>query len=159
MSMVFALALFGVTPSVTFPYPRFFEGRSTCAEVCPAIPASSPASTLFAELNEVMLDCCRDDWDGHGAKAVSLHAFAAAKRFVESLPTGFPVPTISADPDGCVTFEWRKSPRRVVLASVHPNFQVDYAAIFGAAKHSGSEPFFTEIPETLQNFARRVFVA
>ena len=158
--MVLALtALMGVTPSVTLPYSRFTEGRMDCAEVCPAIPASSAVGALLAELNDVMLDCCRDDWDGYGAKAVSIHAFAAAKRFLESLPTGFPVPSISADPEGCVTFEWRKSPRRVLLVSVHPNFQVDYAAIFGTAKQYGSEPFFTEVPESLKSIVHRVFAA
>ena len=129
------------------------------AEVCQAIPASSSMGTLFAELNDVMLDCCSDDWDGYGAKAVSIHAFAAARRFLESLPAGFPIPSISADPEGCVTFEWRKSPRRVLLVSVHPNFQVDYAAIFGTAKQYGSEPFFTEVPESLKSIVRRVFAA
>ena len=158
--MVLALtALMGVTPSVTLPYSRFTEGRMDSAEACPAIPASSPAGSLLAELNDLILDCCHDDWDGYGAKAVGIHAFAAAKRFADSLPAGFPLPSVSADPEGCVTFEWRKSPRRVLLASVHPNFQVDYAAIFGSAKQYGSEPFFNEMPESLKTIVRRIFAA
>ena len=158
--MVFALtALMGVTPSVTLPYSRFTDDRMGPAEVCAAIPASSPAGSLLAELNDLMLDCCRDNWDGYEAKGVSIHAFAAAKRFADSLPAGFPLPSVSADPGGCVTFEWRKSPRSMLLVSVHPNFQVDYAAIFGSAKQYGSEPFFDQMPESLKNIVRRVFAA
>ena len=158
--MVLALtALMGVTPSVTLPYSRISAGRVESAEVCPAIPASSPVGMLLAELNDVILDCSLNDWDGYGAKAVRIHAFTAARRFIESLPSGFPMPAISADPEGCVTFEWRKSPRRVLLVSVHPNFHVDYAAIFGTAKQYGSEPFFTEVPESLKGIVRRVFAA
>ena len=107
--------------------------------------------SLLDELNDLMLECRVAGWDGHGAAAVDLYAYTAAKRFIESLPAGFPLPSLSADPDGCVTFEWWKSPRRVLLVSVHPNFQLDYAALLGAAKHYGSEPFFGgQLPDSVE---------
>lgn len=82
---------------------------------------------------------------------MSADAYVAAKQFIESLPAGLPMPSLSADPDGCVTIEWRKSARRVVLVSGHPNFTVDDAAIFDAAKQYG--------PESVRILAQRVFVA
>ncbi len=156
--MLALTAFAGFAPAAT-PYLRNCDTRSDYAEVSTALSASSPPMLLLAELNNLMLDCHVAGWDGYGAKAVSVHAYAAAKQFIESLPAGFPTPSLSADPDGCVTFEWRKSARRVALVSVHPNFHVDYAAIFGAAKQYGSEPFFGELPESVRILAHRVFAA
>ncbi len=122
-------------------------------------PASAVAGALGADLDSLMLDCCLPDWDGHGGEPLSAESYEAACRFIHSLPAGIPKPEISADPDGCVTFEWRQSPRRVLLVSVHGQFRVDYAALFGTAKTYGSEPFFHELPETLTTLVRRVYAA
>jgi hypothetical protein len=122
-------------------------------------PASAVAGTLGADLDSLMVACCLEDWDGHGASPVTAESYQAACRFIHSLPMGIPMPELSADPDGCVTFEWRQSARRVLLVSVNGQFRVDYAALFGTAKTYGSEPFFNELPETLTTLVRRVFAA
>jgi hypothetical protein len=140
-------------------YPRSCLASAHGAEVQPAYPASARDAALRAELESLMLDCCRPGWDGYGAEAVSIDAYHAAGRFVRSLPVGIPQPEIAADPDGCVTFEWRKSPRRTLLVSVRPGYAVDYAALIGTAKAHGSEPFFGELPETLKALIRRVVAA
>lgn len=103
-----------------------------------------------------MLECQHAGWDGYGAEAVSVDAYRSAERFIRSLPAGVEPPQISADPTGCVTFEWRRSPRRTLLVSVRPGFGLDYAALIGTAKAHGSEPFFDEVPETLIMLIRRV---
>ncbi len=89
-----------------------------------------------------MLDCHLPDWDGHGAEPVSLEACRLAHTFVRNLPIGIPRPSVSADPGGCVTFEWQGSPRRLVLVSVHPDYRIDYAALFDGDKACATEPFF-----------------
>ena len=136
------------------------------SEIC---PISSPAdfevrvnyppttSPLCADLDNLMLKCHEPDWDGGGAEAITPEAYGIAQQFVRSLPTGIPQPTLSADPDGCVTFEWQISPRRLVLVSVHPGYRIDYAAIFGSAKSCGSEPFFDTFPTGLSDLVRRVY--
>lgn len=112
------------------------------------------------DLQTLMLECQNTGWDGHGAEAISWDSYAAAKRFIDAIPFGFPRPSISADSDGCVTFEWRKTSRRILLVSVHPDYHVDYASIFGTAKQYGSEPFFgDQFPEPVRTLARRVFSA
>ena len=104
-----------------------------------------------------MLDCHKPGWDGYGAEAVSPDAYRLAQRFIDCLPKGIPHPVLSADPDGCVTFEWQASPRRLVLVSVHPDYRIDYAALFGAAKSHGTEPFFGRLPDGLCDLVRRVY--
>jgi hypothetical protein len=127
-----------------------------CAEVAPAFPASALAAGLRSELASLMLDCHRPGWDGYGAEAVSADAYCAAERFIHSLPIGVEPPQVSADPTGCVTFEWRRSPRRTLLVSVRPGYAIDYAALVGTSKAYGVEPFFDDLPETIKTLIRRV---
>lgn len=129
------------------------------AEVEPAYPASAPAAALQADLENLRLECAHPGWDGYGAEPIGTDAYQAADRFIRSLPLGIPLPELSADPDGCVTFEWRKSPRRTLLVSVRPGYALDYAALIGTAKTHGSEPFFGELPEMLKTLIRRVIAA
>ncbi len=127
------------------------------AEVAAASPGTGAIAQLRADLNEVMLDCHQPGWDGYGAEAVTPEAYQLAQRFIDSLPAGISRPALSADPYGCVTFEWQVSPRRLVLVSVHPDYRVDYAALFGSAKSYGNEPFFGKFPDRLGDLVRRVY--
>lgn len=140
-------------------YSRYSVTGSLCAEVQPAYPVSALAATLRMELESLTRDCACAGWDGYGAEAVGADAYRAAERFIRTLPAGIPQPELSADPDGCVTFEWRKSPHRTLLVSVRPGYALDYAALIGTAKTHGSEPFFGELPEILKTLIRRVIAA
>ena len=127
------------------------------AEVAGAFPGSGFIAQLCADLDNVMLDCHKPGWDGYGAEGISLEAYQLAQRFIHDLPIGIRRPTLSADPDGCVTFEWQVSPRRLLLVSVHPDYRIDYAALFGSAKSYGTEPFFDKIPTGICELVRRVY--
>jgi hypothetical protein len=129
------------------------------AEVAAASPGSGAIAQICADLDNLMLDCYKSGWDGYGANAISPEAYRSAQRFIYSLPAGIMRPTLSADPDGCVTFEWHVSPRRLVLVSVHPNYRIDYAALFGNAKSYGTEPFFDKLPNGFSDLIRRVYQA
>lgn len=129
------------------------------AEVAAGSPGLGAVVQLCAELDDVMIDCHRPGWDGYGAEAVSVEAYELAQRFVRSLPAGIPRPLLSADPDGCVTFEWRVSPRRLVLVSVRPDYRIEYAALFGSAESHGTEPFFDKFPTRLRDLVRGVYQA
>ena len=63
------------------------------------------------ELAGVWNECRNPDWDGFGALPVEQATLAAAYMLIESLPLGFPRPSIGAEPDGHITLEWRRSPR------------------------------------------------
>ena len=127
------------------------------ADVASAYPGSDATAQLYSELDSLMIDYHQPGWDGYGAEAISPDAYRIAQRFIRSLPAGIPRPSLSADPDGCVTFSWRVSPRRLVLASVHPDYRIDYAALFGSAQNYGTEPFFDKFPTTLCDIVRRVY--
>ncbi len=129
------------------------------AQTAKAYPGSDATAQLLSELDNLMLDCFQSDWDGHGAQAVSPEAYRIAQSLIRSLPAGFHRPVLSADPDGCVTFKWRTLPRRIVMVSVHPDYRIDFAALFGNEKLHGTKPFFDRIPEDICNLVRRVYQA
>jgi hypothetical protein len=133
-------------------------GYAGSAESFAFFPGSDVGQQLQSELNGLVEECSSEDWDGHGASRISPNAYDAAKRFIQGLPGNIERPILAADPDGCVTFEWSLSPKRMVWVSVHPDYRIDYAAIFGSEKLQGTAPFFdTAIPRVVQNLTRRVF--
>lgn len=127
------------------------------ASVSSAYLASDDRATLRARLREIADQCSREDWDGHGASAVSEEAFAAAWRFINALPNGFKMPEVSAEPDGLITFEWRRGPRRTLLVSVHPNYLMNYAALIGAQRVYGDSPVFDEVPSAFNALMEQVY--
>ncbi len=129
------------------------------AEVAGAIPNAREIAKLCSDLDNVMIDCHAAGWDGYGADAVSVEAYELAQRFIRSLPAGIPLPTISADSDGCVTFEWHVSPRRMLLVSVRPDYRIDFAGLFGGAEIYGTSPFFDRLPAGICDFVGRVYQA
>ena len=90
---------------------------------------------------------------------MSEEAYTAAQRFILSLPPGMRTPELSPDPDGCVMFEWHAAPNRTLAVSVRPDFRVDFAALLGTARIHGSEPFFSELPQSVRDLVRRIHPA
>ncbi|MFT4641269.1 MAG: hypothetical protein ACI8T1_004606 [Verrucomicrobiales bacterium] len=108
------------------------------------------------ELADLYQQCHEPDWDGYQALPILPETYEAAQRCVRALPWGLPVPEVSAEPDGEVTLEWYRSPRRVVSISVSPNHQLSYAALFGASKVHGTETFHDTVPPLVIDVIRRV---
>lgn len=101
------------------------------------------------ELAEVAVECASPGWDGHGAAAVKRETILEGRRFLASLPLGMPAPSVGAEPDGQVTFEWRGAAQRVLSVSMSADAELHYAALTGARRRYGSEPFFGEFPWVL----------
>jgi hypothetical protein len=96
------------------------------------------------------------DWDGHGASPVSLAAYRQAYRVLEGIPDSFPLPSFGAEPDGQITFEWHHSVHRTLSVSVSPDGDLHYAALIGASRAYGTEPFLGQLPEVLLPLIQRV---
>ena len=111
------------------------------------------------ELYQVFEECRLANWDGYGATPVSVLAFQLAYEFLEALPLGTPAPSIGAEPDGHITLEWHHSPRRTVSISVSPEGDLHYAALMGASKAYGTEPFFGEAPKEIMDLIHRITAA
>jgi hypothetical protein len=111
------------------------------------------------ELATVWNECRDANWDGFGAVPVTQDTLRNAYILLESLPLGFPAPSISAEPDGDLTLEWHRSARRTLSVSVTADGDLHYAALLGASRVYGTEAFFDEIPDAIRDLVYRVVEA
>lgn len=114
---------------------------------------------LFNELYTVAEGCRKPNWDGQGAAAVSEESYRSAYRFLEALPLGTLPPSVGVEPDGEMTLEWYHSSRRIVSISFSKAGELHYAALLGASKAYGTEPFFGEVPKVIVDLISRVMNA
>lgn len=106
------------------------------------------------ELWDVWDECRIANWDGYQALPVEQETYQAAYALIESLPLGFPRPSTGAEPDGQLTLEWHKSPRRTLSVSVDPDGFLHYAGLYGANKRFGTLAFFSTAPCELIQLVR-----
>lgn len=111
--------------------------------------------TAAEELHVLAEECGYIGWDGYGAAPVGQETIRQAEHFLNALPLGMSAPSVGAEPDGQITFEWYQSPRRILSVSVSPEGDLHYAALLGYKKSYGTEPFFGEIPSDILNLVRR----
>jgi hypothetical protein len=115
----------------------------------------APRRTL-EQLLALADDCIAPNWDGYDASPVLPETVRAASCLLEALPIGTPMPIVGAEPDGHVTFEWYRSPRRTLSVSISPEGEIHYAALLGSSKAYGTEPFFGETPQVVLQLIHRV---
>jgi len=114
------------------------------------------AKGVFEDLLKVAEECRFPNWDGYGAAPVMNETFWQAYRFLDALPFGFPAPSVGAEPDGHLTFEWYRSSRRTLSVSVTPEGDLHYAALLGPSKAYGTEPFIGDVPRLILELIHRV---
>jgi len=114
------------------------------------------ATRVLEDLIKVAEECSSADWDGYGAAPIRNETFWQAYHFLSALPFGFPTPSVGAEPDGHLTFEWHRSSRRTLSISVSPEGDLHYAALLGASKAYGTEPFSEVVPKIVLDLINRV---
>lgn len=110
----------------------------------------------FDELYMTAKQCSVANWDGYGAAPVTHETFLQAKDFLEALPLGTIAPTVGAEPDGHITLEWYKSPRRTLSVSISSKGELHYAALLGHEKEYGTKQFWGKVPDVIMDIIRQV---
>jgi len=113
---------------------------------------------VLPDLMAVASDGVESGWDGYDARPVTKGTFDRAIAFLESLPNSIHTPTVGAEPDGHITFEWYSSPHRLLSVSVSPEGDLHYAALIGHNRAYGTEMFFGEAPKEILGLIRRIDV-
>ena len=113
------------------------------------------SKNLLEDLIKAAKECRSANWDGYGAAPITDETFWQAYHFLNALPFGFPTPSVGAEPDGHLTFEWHRS-RRTLSISVSPEGDLHYAALLGSSKAYGTEPFSGTIPKIILDLIHRV---
>ncbi len=111
---------------------------------------------MIIQLDEIFSEFSSEGWDGYGAAPVTSETLLNARNLINCLPNNIPSPEIGAEPDGHVTLEWYRNPRRIVSVSVSPEGNLHYAALIGASRYFGTEPFLGEIPLIIRDLINKV---
>jgi len=105
--------------------------------------------SALEELRGLWQRCQQPNWDGEAADAISPATYEVARRLLESLPSGSPLPAVTAEPDGHLNFEWYQAPRRMLSVSISSDGTLYWAALIGSEDPRGSCQFVDEFPQTL----------
>jgi hypothetical protein len=98
------------------------------------------------DLKEVFYEASRENWDGYGARAVSVAAYLAALDFLAAFTPGQSArPEISASPSGEIMLEWSAGPRHVFTLAFGGLGEKYYAGLFGSNKMTGREDLLERI--------------
>jgi hypothetical protein len=146
----------GTSGTAEFIYKEIREWRQKSRD---SYALGEQAKKSLNELRQVYSECNHPDWDGYGAMPVTADAFRVAYELLNVLPLGMPAPSIGAEPDGHITFEWHHSAHRTLSISIAPDGDLHYAALLGASRHYGTEPFFGDAPKTILDLVYRVYRA
>jgi len=68
--------------------------------------------TKLSQLQKLATDCADEDWDGYGAKPISIEAILRTEDFLRCLPNNIPIPEATAEPDGSISLDWVYSQSR-----------------------------------------------
>ncbi len=107
------------------------------------------------ELVEEFDQCRHANWDGYGAEPITLDTYRAAYSFLEALPAGTEAPEVCAEPDGHLSLEWHRAPRRSLTVSISADGDLHYAALLGPNKTYGTEVFLGDLPEPILDLIER----
>jgi hypothetical protein len=111
---------------------------------------------VFEELLKTFEECREPNWDGYGAQSVREETYQLAYQVLATLPPTTPAPSLGAEPDGHITVEWYRSPRRTLSVSISPHGDLHYAALLGSAKACGTEPLTGAVPKVVADLIQRV---
>jgi len=111
---------------------------------------------LLNSLTEVFWECADQNWDGHGAAPITLQTVCNACRLIETLPVHLAQAEIAPEPDGQLAFEWHHNSKRTLSVSVSPDGDLHFAALLGARKIYGTEPFTGSLPKTIADLIKQI---
>lgn len=116
-------------------------------------------SSVENTLDEVAMAAKDDNWDGYGAEPVNEFSIFLAKSFLYKLPSSYPKPDISVDPDGEISFEWLNGPDKIFSISFSKKNEVSFAGIFSTGEIHGTEEFSEyEIPQKIFENIKRLYI-
>lgn len=113
--------------------------------------------SLVDQLIDSYSEASEDGWDGEGSIAIELETLQVTRELVESLPTEYRTPEISAEPDGHVELIWRVNSRRILSVSVGSTGLLHWAALIGQEDPRGTCRFEGQTPPTLLYLLGRVY--
>jgi hypothetical protein len=136
---------------------RYIDGAAAKCRMRLQSSSALGSSSVVDDLADIWEDCRHPGWDGYDAVPVSQDTLRNAYQFLEDYAMGWPRPSVGAEPDGQITFEWHHGPRRTLSVSVTPDGNLHYAALLGPNRRYGTEAFFGEVPAVVLDLVSQVW--
>lgn len=111
--------------------------------------SNEPIRQALLELQEIAEEAQFHDWDGYGGQPVQVTCYYHAQYFLRTAAISLPLPEMSAEPDGEISFDWSNNNDDIFSVSVGPTGKLNYAGVIGAARVHGSVPFSDIIPDVI----------
>lgn len=132
-----------------------FDRRDPLTYLIHKSAASSDWETAYRQLDEISLECSNDNWDGENASHISANTISITRQLLKLFPPHFPIPEISAEPDGDVNLEWHINKNFLFEVSVNHSGILYYAGKFNDQKMNGKNVFDKSIPLVIEECAKR----
>ena len=97
-----------------------------------------PLRAALEALDEVFKDCREPNWNGYGARPVSVLTYLKAREFIMNLPSAVGEPEVAADPDGELALEWFGGRNRILSISISLNGRLTYVYRNGSTRLRGT---------------------
>jgi hypothetical protein len=144
--------------TVPLAYLERVLGASFVSRSVTAPNLDEKRAETFKKLKHVYEDHKCAGWDGYRAEPISSQTYQVAEKFLKSLPTDIPPPSIGAEADGHLTFEWYRTPDLVLSVSIDPQHQLHYAALLGGGRQkNGTEQFKNSAPDDILSIIRGLY--
>lgn len=112
----------------------------------------------FRALIECLKETSDENWDGYGASAINWESFKNALQFILNLPLEVPPPDVSVDPDGEISLEWYRNPRKIFSVSIGADGTLAYAGIWEKEEEHGTVYWKRgKLPRQILNWIRKIF--
>jgi hypothetical protein len=111
----------------------------------------------LTSLKALAMECSESDWDGYGSLPVNLASLERAEFFLRSLPDDLPLPELSVEPDGDISFDWLPTRTRSFSVSVGDSDRIAYAWVDGTDRgHAVARTGSGEVPHRILNELSRI---
>ena len=126
-------------------------------DAAPVVGQDEARTCLKQKIEKTAQACASPNWDGNQATPVSSGTVETAHQFINSIPDNVPLPSMVAESDGQLNFEWYREPRKLLSVSVSTNGILYWAALIGSEDPRGSIQFVDQFPKTLLYWISQVY--
>lgn len=96
---------------------------------------------LYESLNEILLECSKEGWDGYNALPIEHSVALQVKQIINLIPYNLQLPELTPQADGEISFAWYRSRYHQFIFTIGKSWKIHYAGLLGNRRISGVKQF------------------